>query len=148
MLLCPWKSLGSSTGVESCFLLQGIFPTQGSKPGIPLCRQILYHLSHQGSPVKQQTVYKYFRSSLHQPVCSLHNSDARFETALISLGLTYYHEKAGSRVVKRSEMNLQGLLVFLFLFSKSHVPTSHTPALCLSYTLIPLHRFSVLPVSI
>ena len=31
-------------------LLQGIFPTQGSKPGVPHCRQILYHPSHQGSP--------------------------------------------------------------------------------------------------
>ena len=28
-------------------LLQGIFPTQGLKPGLLHCRQILYHLSHQ-----------------------------------------------------------------------------------------------------
>ena len=34
------------------FLLQGIFPTQGSNPGLPRCRQALYHLSHQGSPLK------------------------------------------------------------------------------------------------
>ena len=32
------------------FLLQGIFPTQGSNPGLPHCRQTLYHLSHQWSP--------------------------------------------------------------------------------------------------
>ena len=32
------------------FLLQGIFPTQGSNPGLPHCRQPLYHLSHQGNP--------------------------------------------------------------------------------------------------
>ena len=31
-------------------LLQGIFLTQGSNPGLPHCRQILYHLSHQESP--------------------------------------------------------------------------------------------------
>ena len=31
-------------------LLQGIFPTQGSKPGLLPCRQTLYRLSHQGSP--------------------------------------------------------------------------------------------------
>ena len=30
--------------------LQGVFPTQGSNPGLLNCRQILYHLSHQGSP--------------------------------------------------------------------------------------------------
>ena len=29
---------------------RGIFPTQGSNLGLPHCRQILYHLSHQGSP--------------------------------------------------------------------------------------------------
>ena len=29
-------------------LLQEIFPTQGLNPGLPHCRQILYHLSHQG----------------------------------------------------------------------------------------------------
>ena len=33
------------------FLLQRIFPTQGSNPGLPHCRQMLYHLSHQGSPL-------------------------------------------------------------------------------------------------
>ena len=34
----------------SLSLLQGIFPTQGSNPSLPHYRQILYHLSHQGSP--------------------------------------------------------------------------------------------------
>ena len=38
-----------SPGVDCHFLLQGIFPTQGSNPGLPRCRQTLYHLSHQGS---------------------------------------------------------------------------------------------------
>ena len=34
----------------SChFLLQGIFLTQGSNLGLLHCRQLLYHLSHQGS---------------------------------------------------------------------------------------------------
>ena len=32
------------------FLLQGIFPTQGSNPGLLHCRQMFYCLSHQGSP--------------------------------------------------------------------------------------------------
>ena len=46
----PWNSPGQNTGVGSLSLLQGIFPTQGSNPGLPQCRQILYQLSHQGSP--------------------------------------------------------------------------------------------------
>ena len=42
-------SLGKNTGVGCHVLLRGIFPTQGSNLGLPLCRWILYHLSHQGS---------------------------------------------------------------------------------------------------
>ena len=41
----PWNSPGQNTGVGSLSLLQGIFPTQGSHPGLPHCRQILYPLS-------------------------------------------------------------------------------------------------------
>ena len=50
-LLCPWNSPGKSTGVGSHSLLQGLVPTQGSNPGLTHCRQILYKLSHQGSPL-------------------------------------------------------------------------------------------------
>ena len=38
------------------FLLQGIFPTQGLNLGLPHCRQMLYHLSHQGSQPKPKSV--------------------------------------------------------------------------------------------
>ena len=40
---------GESTGVGCHFLLQGIFPTQGSNPGLPHCMQTVYRLSLQGS---------------------------------------------------------------------------------------------------
>ena len=50
-LYSPWTSPGQNTGVGSLSLLQGIFPTQGSNPGLLHCRQILYQLSHYwGSP--------------------------------------------------------------------------------------------------
>ena len=42
-------SPGKNTGVGCHTLLQGIFPTQGSNPGLPHCRWICYSLSHQGS---------------------------------------------------------------------------------------------------
>ena len=38
----PWDSPGQNTGVGILSLLWGIFPTQGSNPGLPLCWQILY----------------------------------------------------------------------------------------------------------
>ena len=41
----------------SLSLLQGIFPTQGLNPGLPHCRRILYHLSHQGSPSESVCIY-------------------------------------------------------------------------------------------
>ena len=44
-LLCPWDFPGKNTGVGCHFLLQGIFPTRGSNPGLLHCRQILYHIS-------------------------------------------------------------------------------------------------------
>ena len=37
-------------GVSCRFLLQGIFPTQGSNRGLLYYRHILYRLSSQGSP--------------------------------------------------------------------------------------------------
>ena len=49
----PWNYPCQNTGVGSPSLLQGIFPTQGSNPGLLNCRQILYHLSHQGSGVEE-----------------------------------------------------------------------------------------------
>ena len=39
--------------VASHSLLQGVFPTQESSPGLLHCRKILYRLSHQGSPIKK-----------------------------------------------------------------------------------------------
>ena len=49
-LLCPWNSPGKNTSVGSYSLLQGIFLIQGLNLDLPHCRQILYHLSRQGSP--------------------------------------------------------------------------------------------------
>ena len=60
----PWISPGQNTGVGSHFLLQGIFPTQGSNPGLPHSRRILYHLSHQRSPrVLEWVAYPFSRGS-------------------------------------------------------------------------------------
>ena len=47
----PRIFLGKNTGVGCHSLLQGIFPTQGSNPGLLRCRWILDGLSHQGSPL-------------------------------------------------------------------------------------------------
>ena len=70
-----WKSLGpvlpfvtplefSRPKLGSYSLLQGIFPTQGSNPGLPHCRQILYQLSHKGSlRILEWVAIPFFRGS-------------------------------------------------------------------------------------
>ena len=92
-LLCPWNFPGKNTGAGCCFLLQGIFLTQGSNLGLPHCRQILprwrqilYCLSHQGSPIfffvfkhcdGYRAVYdilKFFIKLCHIQLCTPHNA--------------------------------------------------------------------------
>ena len=63
----PWNSPGQNTEVGSLSLLQGIFPTQGSNPGLLHCTQVLYQLSHQGSPRILEWVAYPFSSRSSQP---------------------------------------------------------------------------------
>ena len=53
-------SPGKNTGVDGHALLQGIFLTQGSNPGLMYYRQILHSLCHQGSPIMDIEVSSYF----------------------------------------------------------------------------------------
>ena len=57
--LCPWDFPVKDTGVGCHFLLQGVFPTQGSNPGLLHCRQILYRLRYKESPIIRLVVCKY-----------------------------------------------------------------------------------------
>ena len=53
-------SPGQNTGVGILSLLQGIFPTQGSNPGLPHCRWILYQLSHKGTSASLMSTIRPF----------------------------------------------------------------------------------------
>ena len=66
-LYSPWNSPGQNTGAGSLSLLQGIFPTQGLNPALLHCRQILYQLSHKGSPRILEWVAYPFSSRSFQP---------------------------------------------------------------------------------
>ena len=68
-LYSPWNSPGQDISVGKPFfpLLQGIFPTQGSNPGLPHCRQILYQLSHKGSSRVLEWVAYPFSSRSSRP---------------------------------------------------------------------------------
>ena len=85
-LLCPWNSPGKNTGVGCHSLLQGIFLTQGLNLGLPHCRQIVYCLSHWGSPlcpvgVYNITPYTELPTALLQPSSSLTPTSCRLHTA-------------------------------------------------------------------
>ena len=56
-----------NTGVGSLSLLQGMFPSQRLNPGLLHCRQILYQLSHKGSPRIPEWVAYPFSSGSSQP---------------------------------------------------------------------------------
>ena len=64
-LYSPWNSPGQHTGVDSLSLLR--IPTQGSNPGLPHCRQILYQLGHKGSSRILEWVAYPFSSRSSQP---------------------------------------------------------------------------------
>ena len=63
-LFHPWDFPGKSARVDCHFLLQGIFPTRRSNPGLLHCRQTLYRLSHQESPnsTKQYHICEFISS--------------------------------------------------------------------------------------
>ena len=57
-------SPGENTRMDCLSLLQGIFPTQPLNPELLHCRQILYHLSHKGSPrIPEWVAYPFSRGS-------------------------------------------------------------------------------------
>ena len=58
-----WNSLGQNTGMGRLSLLQGIFPTKGSIPGLPHCRRILYQLSHKENPTTDNLLFWLFSSN-------------------------------------------------------------------------------------
>ena len=99
--LCSWNSLDKNTGVGCHALFQGIFPTQGLNPGLSNCRQILYHLSHQGSPRKSTGVGCHF---LLQGI---------FPTQGLNPGLSHCRQKLYhlSHQGSQSEKELKSLLM-------------------------------------
>ena len=82
-LLAEPQEKPRNTGVGSLFLLQGIFLTQESNQGLLNCRQILYQLSYQGSPLMERSLANTFTHD------NLHTSTPPI-----------FSPPAGSRVIK------------------------------------------------
>ena len=85
----------------------GIFPTQGSHPGLPHCRQILSQLNYQRSPGRLQ-------------------GDENMSEQLSSKGLTWIRDKW---VIQKTEAYFLSKLCFLHLTHRQwlHLSGSETP---------------------
>ena len=96
-LYSPWNSPGQNTGVGSFSFLQGIFPTQGLNSDLRRCRQILYQLSHKGSPkmiIKHHNEIEYVPAALktsfvQQPISSHMEISTRYNHTCIRY-ISYY----------------------------------------------------------
>ena len=86
----PWNSPGQNTGVGSLSLLQGIFPTQGSNPVLLHCRQILYQLSHKGSPPKKVLKKVIFKDCYIRLCSLLEREQYTFNTSKVACEFYFY----------------------------------------------------------
>ena len=119
----PWNSPGQNTGVGSLSLLQGIFPTQGSNPGLPHCRQILYQLSHQGSlRTLKWVAYPFCRGS-SQPKNQTRVSciESRFSTSWATRKAQINHTSV-RKITKLCHRLAYLKAVFSKIVSLSHLP--------------------------
>ena len=124
ILYRPWNSLRTNTGVGSLSLLQGVFPTQGSNPGLLCCRQILYQLSHKGSPRILEWVACPFSSGSSQPGINqglLHCRRILYQlsyqgSSFVVLALSYYMEKPS-----KGEMIETRRCFFSYIFCRNYI---------------------------
>ena len=96
---------GKDTGVGCHCLLQGIFPTQGSNLGLLHCRQILYHLSHQGSHQDTNVVFNSSKDWVETRVLS---RGWFIHLTLLQEGGPFQGPKLGSCLTLRNELIVRG----------------------------------------
>ena len=85
-------SPGKNTAVGYHALLQRIFPSQGSNPGLPHCRWILYWLCHQGSPLgtEHHIIVTGLELVIHPEVWCLITSDYYLRSGCTFWGLSFF----------------------------------------------------------
>ena len=113
-------SPGKCTGVGCHALLKGIFPSQGLNPGLPHCRQILYGLSHQGSPFPNNSIFPLISfppwlSKLNQQYLytisrGFHTAKLKFQTDLFII-----QDSLDYATVTKKPSNLSGLIQHSFI---------------------------------
>ena len=111
-----WNSLGQNALVVSRSLVHGIIPSQGPNSGLPHCRQILYQLSHKGSPrILEWVAYRFFnRSSCPRNRTRVSCIAGRFFTSwattdILDMSLIWY---SGSGKIYGDSKKISGFQIF------------------------------------
>ena len=89
-------SPGKYTGVGCHAFLQGIFPNQGSNPGLLHCRWILYQLSHQGIPTILEWIAYPFSRDLLDPGIELESPALQTDSLPVVCGSVQFSSVAQS----------------------------------------------------
>ena len=154
-LYSPRNSLGQNTGVGSLSLIRGILPTQGSNPGLPHRRQILYQLSHRGSPTYINTInycekdtlcltetfkWNYYCSGEDQRISS--EKKCLTECTGWLLCVTTNFKSCQARLFGVCPSKFQILVLFKWLVSKSRDTSQWEPSIWMTYRCITSDFFN------
>ena len=133
-LYSPRNSPGQNTGMDSLSLLQGIFPTLGSNPGLPHCRRILYQLSHKGKLYSNVTFsMTSFLTIFSKLQCYTHIPCTTF-SAFIFLLNTYYYTAETCHIAVRA--------LTLCMIKNSHITLKLDIHICGSTLMDPTNHGS------
>ena len=122
-LLCPWTFPSNNTGVGCCFLLQGIFPTQGSNPHLLLLlhwevNSLLTAPPHNWNYLKNRFL-KYWGNiiwSQSSDCSSLKGKLQELKDYLVSFFHIHYHNASDSKM--KIYFYILILLILILLFFK------------------------------
>ena len=139
-------SPGKNTGVGCHSLPQRIFLIQGSNPGLPQCRRILYHLNHQGRHFQWPVLFKLlmqclwvltvfpFTQVLSTVSCLLFQHASHHFYSLYKLFLNYFRgqwvyswEDRWTGLIGRNESEIADLSC-IFSFSQKYISAFSTKA--------------------
>ena len=132
-LLCPWDFPGRSTGVGCHFLLQVIFPTQGSNLGLPHCRQTCLPSEPPGKSIFHgNRIYMYMCIHIHIYIslCCFMRDFLQFlyyvqSTSNLSYGPIYFISGISVWFFFQIKLLLLDFRMFCFLYLLEYIKHTH-----------------------
>ena len=112
-VFCPWDSPGKNIGSVAIPFSRGIFPNQVWNPDLLHCRQILYCLSHQGSPKHARITSKSLTmETRHRNALEIFKSFAKRKPLLHESDSTYQlHRMSTEAELREEDMAAPGTLI-------------------------------------